>query len=147
MLKGCRGFSQSAGEVQNSIESERGGLSMAGERKTFARYVYNTGLRTFWKGDASKSGSQFRSIAMTTDSFANTGSIYQVYGLEGTGRGIVNGKFAGTEENTKVLFDKDFQGLEAAAKQFSELADNAQTEGFKLIDFMEWLEYESRLSS
>lgn len=120
---------------------------MAGERKIFARYIYNTGLRTFWKGDASKAGSQFRSVAMTTDAFANTESVYQVYALEGTGKGIVNGKFAGTEASTTVLFDKDFQGLTAAAKQFSELADDAQREGFKPIDFMDWLEYESKLST
>lgn len=84
---------------------------------------------------------------MTTDAFANTESIYQVYALEGTGKGIVNGKFAGTEDDTKILFDKDIQGLKVAAKQFSELANDAQRDGFKPIDFMDWLEYESQLGA
>lgn len=119
---------------------------MDGERKGYSRYIYNTGLRTFWKGDASKAGSKFRSIAMTTDAFANSEAIYQVYALEGTGKGIVDRKFAGTENDTKVVFDKDFQGLESAAKQFSDLADEAQKDGFKPIDFMDWLEYESKIT-
>jgi hypothetical protein len=119
---------------------------MVSERKIYARYIYNCGLRTYWKGDASKAGSQFRSIAMTTDAFANTEAVYQVYALEGTGNGVVNGKFAGTKGDTSVIFDKDFQGMDAKAKQFAEVANDAQREGFKPIDVMDWLEFESKLS-
>jgi hypothetical protein len=119
---------------------------MAKEKKIYARYIYNSALRTYWKGDAFHAGSQFRSIAMTTDVFANIAAIYQVYALEGTGKGAVDGKFAGTEDDTNVLFDEDFKGLEAAAKRFAELGKEAEDTGFKPIDFMDWLEYESKLS-
>jgi hypothetical protein len=118
---------------------------MVAERRVYFRYVFNCGLRRYWKGDAAKAGSQYRSIALTTDSFANTDAIYQVYALEGTGNGKVNGKFAGTKGDTKVIFDKDFQGMDAAVKIFSDLATAAQKDGFKPIDFMDWIEFESTL--
>jgi hypothetical protein len=83
---------------------------------------------------------------MTTDAFANTEATYQVYALEGTGNGIVNGKFAGTKGDTKMIFDKDFRGMDAAAKEFIYLTSDAQKQGFKPIDFIDWLEFESNLS-
>jgi hypothetical protein len=119
---------------------------MTEDRKAYSRYVFNCGLRTLWKGDASNAGARFRSIALTTDAFANTEAIYQVYALEGIGKGIVNGKFAGTTGDTKVIYDKDFEGMTAAVGQFNGLVHSAREEGFKPIDFLDWLEFESSQS-
>jgi hypothetical protein len=118
---------------------------MAKERKAYARYIYNRGLQTFWKGDAAKAGSQFRSVAIASDQFNSTKGIFQVYALEGIGKGIQNGKFAGSDDDPHVLFDKDIHGLEAAAKQFNELLEDAQRSGFQPISFMDMLEFEAKL--
>ena len=64
------------------------GRKMAKERKTYARYIYNRGLQTFWKGDAANAGSRFRSIAIASDQFNSTEGTFQVYALEGVGKGI-----------------------------------------------------------
>lgn len=37
---------------------------MVAERVVYSRYVFNCGLRTYWKGDAARAGSQYRSIAL-----------------------------------------------------------------------------------
>jgi hypothetical protein len=118
---------------------------MTKERKNYARYIFNRGLETFWKGDAADPGSQFRSIAIASDQFNSTQGVFQVYALEGVGKGIQKGKFAGSEDDPSVLFDKDFVGLEAAAKQFNDLAEDAMKNGFTLMDFMDVLEFESKI--
>jgi hypothetical protein len=118
---------------------------LAEERKTYARYIYNRGLQTFWKGDAAKAKSQFRSIAIASDQFNSTEGTFQVYALEGVGKGIEKGKFVGSEDDPLILFDKDFNGLEAAASRFEELANDAQRSGFEPISFMDMLEFEAKL--
>jgi hypothetical protein len=82
---------------------------MEKERKIYSRYVFNRGLQTLWKGDAAKAGSQFRSIAITSDEFNSTQGIFQVLALEGIGRGIKDGKFAGSKDDPKVLFDSSIR--------------------------------------
>ena len=123
------------------------GRKMAKERKTYARYIYNRGLQTFWKGDAANAGSRFRSIAIASDQFNSTEGTFQVYALEGVGKGIQNGKFAGSDDNPQILFDKDIHGLDAAAKEFNELAKDATESGFEPVGFMEMLEFEAKLQT
>src|ERR1035438_3158039 len=99
---------------------------MAEGRKVYSRYIYNRGLETFWKGDPAEAGSQYRSIVITSDQFNSTQGIFQILALEGVGKGIEGGKFAGTNGDPKVLFDKDIQDLDKASKQFKELVTEAQ---------------------
>lgn len=117
---------------------------MEKERKIYSRYVFNRGLQTLWKGDAAKAGSQFRSIAITSDEFNSTQGIFQVLALEGIGRGIQDGKFAGSKDDPKVLFDKDFHGLDEAGKRFDNLVLAAEQEGFKKISFLDIIDFEEK---
>jgi len=61
---------------------------MTKNHKVYSRYVFNRGLPTLWKGDASDAGSPFRSVAITSDEFNSTQGTFQVLALEDTGRGI-----------------------------------------------------------
>ena len=92
-----------------------------------------------------EAGSQFRSIAITTDQFNSTVVIFQVLALEGIGKGVKDGKFVGSEDDPKILFDKDFNGLDAAAQKFGELAKDAEASGFKEMTFWDQIEYEEKL--
>jgi hypothetical protein len=116
---------------------------MPKERKIYSRYIYNRGLQTLWKGDAAVAGSKYRSIAMTSDDFNSTNAVFQVFALEGVGLGIRDGKFAGSDENPTIIADEDLNGLDAAAKKFSELVSAAEKEGFKKITFMDIIEFEN----
>jgi hypothetical protein len=117
---------------------------MEKERKIYSRYVFNRGLQTLWKGDAAKPGSQFRSIAITSDEFNSTQGIFQVLALEGIGRGIQDGKFAGSRDDPKVLFDKDFRGLDEAGQHFHEFVIAAEREGFRKISFVDIIDFEEK---
>lgn len=117
---------------------------MEKERKIYSRYVFNRGLQTLWKGDAAKTGSQFRSIAITSDEFNSTQGIFQVLALEGIGRGIQDGKFAGSKGDPKVLLDKDFRALDEAGKKFDEFVLAAEREGFKKITFIDIIDFEEK---
>jgi hypothetical protein len=117
---------------------------MEKERKTYSRYVFNRGLQTLWKGDAAKTGSQFRSIAITSDEFNSTQGIFQVLALEGIGEGIRDGKFSGSKGDPKVLFDDDFRSLDAAGKRFGELVTAAEGEAFKKVTFMDIIDFEEK---
>jgi hypothetical protein len=117
---------------------------MEKERKIYSRYVFNRGLQTLWKGDADKTGSQFRSIAITSDEFNSTQGIFQVLALEGIGRGIQDGKFTSLQNDPKVLFDKDFGDLDEAGKKFDEFILAAEQEGFKKITFMDIIDFEEK---
>lgn len=115
------------------------------ERKIYSRYIYNRGLQTLWKGDAANPGSFYRTISITTDQFNSTVGVFQVIALEGAGKGIENGKFAGTEGDPKILFDKDFNGMDAAAEQFGKLVKDAEQAGYKIMTFWDQIEYEQKL--
>jgi hypothetical protein len=117
----------------------------ATQRKIYSRYIYNRGLQTLWKGDAANPGALYRTIAITSDEFNSTLGVFQVLELEGTGKGIENGKFAGTEGDPKVLFDSDFNGMDAAAEQFKKLVKEAEAAGLKLMTFWDQIEYEEKL--
>ena len=68
-----------------------------------------------------------------------------VYELEGLAKGWRQGKFAGTKKDaTKLLFDKDFRNLDEAGKQFDELVEQAEKEGFKRITFGDLAEFDEK---
>ncbi len=117
---------------------------MATAKKHYARYYIVRGLQTMWAGDAAQAGSLFREFVITSNEFSSTLGTFQVYGLEGASGGIKAGKFAPSDAEPTVLFDKDFNGLDLAAKQFEELVAEAQKRGFKPITMMEMLEFEDK---
>ena len=117
---------------------------MAEKKKTYARYIYNRGLQTLWKGDPANPGALFRSVAIVTDEFNSTLGVFQVYALEGRGKGIENGKFAGTEGEPGLLFDKEFNGMDAAAKQFDQVVKEAVAEGFRIFSMWDQIEFEEK---
>ena len=118
---------------------------MAEERKVYARYLFNRGLQTLWKGDPAKEGAQFREVAISSDEFNSTQGTFQVYELEGTGLGVKDGKFAGSDKKPRVVFDKDIRGLDEAVKKFTELVKEAEGQGFQRITLIDILEFESKL--
>jgi hypothetical protein len=117
---------------------------MKKERKIYSRYVFNRGLQTLWKGDAAENGSQFRSIAITSDEFNSTQGIFQVLALQGIGKGIQDGKFTGSKDEPEVLLDQDFRGLDEAGKKFDELVAEAECKGFNKITFMDIIDFEEK---
>lgn len=114
-------------------------------RKSYARYFIVRGLQTMWRDDPSKPGSPFREFVITSNEFNSTLGIFQVYGLEGASGGIKNGKFAPSENPPGVLFDKDFNGLDAAVIQFEQLVAEAEKRGFQKITMMDILEFEDKI--
>jgi len=97
-----------------------------------------------WRGDAAEPGSLFREFVITSNEFNSTLGTFQVYGLEGASAGIKDGKFATSGEEPLVLFDKDFDGLQGAAKQFERLVSEAQKAGFQKITMMDIIEFEDK---
>ena len=94
---------------------------------------------------SAEKGSQFRQFLITSNEFNSTLGTFQVYGLEGTGNGIQNGKFATSDDEPRILFDQDFQGLEAAGKQFDDLVKQTEADGFGRMTFWDMLEFEAKL--
>jgi hypothetical protein len=117
---------------------------MATAKKHYARYYIVRGEQTMWVGDAAEVGSSFRQFVITSNEFTSSLGIFQVYCLEGASGGIKDGKLAASDAEPTVLFDKDFNGLDAAAKQFEQLIEEAQKRGFKPITMMEILEFEDK---
>jgi len=118
---------------------------MARARKHYSRYYIVRGNQALWSGDPAEDGSKFRQFLITSNEFNSTVGTFQVYGLEGTGKGIRNGKLATSDEEPTMLFDEDFDGLEAASKKFGELVTKARSEGFQEMSFIELLEFEAKL--
>jgi hypothetical protein len=73
-----------------------------------------------------------------------SGGIFQVYALEGVGKGIVGGKLS-TLPNPSVLFDRDFTGLDAAIEKFRGLVKEAEEQGFKRVTLIDELEFQAKL--
>jgi len=117
---------------------------MEKKRKPYARYYIVRGHQAFWNGDPSVSGSQFRQLVITSDEFNSTQGTFQVYGLEGTGKGIQDGKLSVSEDGPRILLDEDFVGLAAAGKKFKEMAEDAQRRGFKAVTLMDELEFQAK---
>ena len=118
---------------------------MARGRKPYARYFIVRGHQATWAGNPTQDGARFRQFVITSNEFNSTQGTFQVYGLEGIGKGVKDGKLATSDEEPRVLFDEDFQGLDAAAKKFQALVAEAQACGFKPITLMDLLEFEAKL--
>jgi hypothetical protein len=117
---------------------------MEKKRKPYARYYIVRGHQAFWKGDPAVSGSQFRQLVITSDEFNSTQGTFQVYELEGTGKGIQDGKLSVSQDEPRILVDEDFAGLDAAGKKFKEMAEDAQKRGFKAVTLMDELEFQAK---
>jgi len=117
---------------------------MKKERKIYARYIIVREHVALWKGDAAEAGSLFRSVVITSDEFTATHGIFQVYALEGIGKGIQHGEFAGAED-PHLLLDEDFQGIEAAAQKFAAMVRDSEAKGFKRINLWDQIEIQGRL--
>jgi hypothetical protein len=118
---------------------------MAAKRKIYSRYIINRGLTTLWKGDPATPGALYRSIALASPDFNSTAGLFQVLALEGMGNGVENGRFAGPEGEARVLYDKDIDGLEEAAKQFDVFVKDAEKNGFAQMSFWDQIEFEAKL--
>jgi hypothetical protein len=120
---------------------------MATAKKHYARYYIVRDVQTMWRGDAAEVGSPFREFVITSNEFNSTLGTFQVFGLEGASGGIEDGKFAPSDAEPTVLFDKDFSGLDSAIKQFEQLVTEARKQGFQPITMMEMIEFEDKLRS
>ena len=118
---------------------------MATAKKHYARYYIVRGQQTMWRGDAAEPGSPFREFVITSNEFNSTLGTFQVFGLEGASGGIKDGKFAPSDAEPTVLFDKDFDGLDFAVKEFEKLVAEARRQGFEPITMMDILEFEDKL--
>ncbi len=118
---------------------------MPSERRPYARYYIIRGHQALWKGDPAENGAQFRQLAITSNEFTSTQGIFQVYGLEGTGTGIRDGKLTISDNDPKILVDADFNGLDAAVTKFTEIVREAEAQGFKQVTFMKELEFQAKL--
>jgi hypothetical protein len=114
------------------------------DKKVYARYFIVRGNHALWKGDPAESGAHFRQVVITSDEWNSTQGIFQVYALAGTGKGIVDAKLSVSPEPT-VLFDGDFQGLDAAGEKFEQIVKEAQEQGFKSISLFDVMEFRSKL--
>lgn len=118
---------------------------MAKERKPYARYFIVRGHQAFWKGDPAENGAQFRQIVITSDEFNSTYGTFQVFALEGTGKGIQDGKLVISDDDPHVLVDCDFQGLDAAGNKFKEISERAHADGFQPITLIDEMEFQAKL--
>jgi hypothetical protein len=106
-----------------------------------ARYVIVRGDVALWKGDAAEAGSPFRQFVITSNEFNSTLGIFQAYGIEGIGKGVKDGALIVSEEDPKVLFDADFNGIDGASKKIKELVEGSQKQGFKIVTMMDHCEF------
>jgi len=113
-------------------------------KKSYARYFIIRGNHALWNGDPAVSGARFRQVVITSNEWNSTEGTFQVYALEGTGRGIVDAKLSVLPQPT-VLFDGDFQGLDAAGEKFEQITKEAQAQGFRSISLIDELEFQSKL--
>ena len=117
---------------------------MATAKKHYARYYIVRGVQTMWRGDAAEPGSPFREFVITSNEFNSTVGTFQVLGLEGLSGGIKDGKFAQSETELTILFEKDFNGLDEAAKQFDQLVSDSRKLGFQPSTMWDILEFEDK---
>ena len=117
---------------------------MATAKKHYARYYIVRGVQTMWRGDAAEPGSPFREFVITSNEFNSTVGTFQVLGLEGLSGGIKDGKFAQSDTELTILFDKDFNGLDEAAKQFDQLVSDSRKLGFQPSTMWDILEFEDK---
>ncbi len=119
---------------------------MKKERKFYARYPIVRGHQALWRGNAAEAGSQFRSVIITSNEFNSTEGTFQVYVLEGIGKGIQDGKFAGAEDDPQLLMDEDFEGLDTACKKLKEIIEDSAAKGFKPISIWDQIDFQAKLA-
>jgi hypothetical protein len=112
------------------------------EKKIFSRYYIVRGNQSLWIGNAVEDGARFRQVCMTSNEWASSFGVFQVYCLQGTGHGLKDGTLeVGPPE---LIFDDDFQGQAEADKKFQELVQQAQGEGFRVPSTMDILEFQAK---
>jgi hypothetical protein len=117
---------------------------MATAKKAYARYYIVRENEVMWGGDPAVAGTPFRQFVITSNEFVSTLGTFQVYGLEAASGGIKDGRLT-TSGEPSVVFDKDFDGLNAAVKQFEELTKAAEKVGLQRTSMMQILEFEDKL--
>jgi hypothetical protein len=103
---------------------------MAKERSIHARYQIVRGRTTLWRGQADEKGSQFLEIVITSNELDSTQGVFQVLALQGIGAGMVDGDLK-TEDETNILIDRDFDGLDAALREVQMITAHAESHGYK----------------
>jgi hypothetical protein len=93
---------------------------MANTEKPYARYYIVRKCQTMCRGDA-KAGSSFRQFVITSNDWISTLGKFQVLGLEGVSGNVT----------VNVLIDEDFNGLDAAAREFKAQVGEAEKQGFR----------------
>ncbi len=106
------------------------------------RYYFIRGLQSLWKGDPLVSGSQFREIVITSNQWNSTEGTFQTYAVECCTIGLAEATMAVSRE-PKLLFDSDFEGLEAAAKKFTELSADARAQGYSVLSLFDELDFQA----
>lgn len=118
---------------------------MEQDRKFYARYYIIRGQQALWKGGPAEQGSQYRNIVITSNQFASSEGKFQVYALEGTGKDIQDGKFAGPENEPQRIFDEDFDGFDAAVAKFEQIVKDSIDNGFTPFSLLDEMELQARL--
>ena len=116
---------------------------MAKERQIHVRYHIVRGHTTLWRGNADEKGSQFLEVVISSNEFTSTHGRFQVLALQGIGAGIVDGELK-TEDDTNVLVDRDFDGLDAALKELQTITTHAASHGFEPVSALEHSEKKRR---
>jgi hypothetical protein len=114
---------------------------MEKERKTYARHFIVRGGVALWNGDAAEAGSRFRQFVITSNEFNSTAGIFQAYALEGTAKGVKDGALLISDQDPKVLFDEDFNGLDSAVKKVKTMVEASEKVGFKVMTMMDHMDF------
>lgn len=115
---------------------------MPGDKKIFARYYIVRGNQALWIGDAAEDGAQFRQVCITSNEWASPFGVFQVYCLQGTGKGLKDGTLqVGPPE---LLFDGDFASQTDADRKFKELVEQANQKGFRVPSGMEMIDFQAK---
>jgi hypothetical protein len=114
------------------------------DKKIFARYWYVRDDQALWKGDPAEKDSHFRQFLITSNDWNFSSTPFQVYGLEGTGKGIANGEFIKPDEPT-LIFDDDFNDYKTAKEKFDQLIAESEKRGFEIRGFFDEAEFQQKL--
>lgn len=119
---------------------------MAAAKKIYSRYFIVRAAQTMWHGEAADAGSLSRQFLITSDEFPPAiQGAFQVYALQGESGGIKDGSLVASDKEPKLLFDKDFNGLDSAVRQFQQLVAEAERHGFRRVTIMDELEFQDKL--
>ncbi|HTT18992.1 MAG TPA: hypothetical protein VMG82_08600 [Candidatus Sulfotelmatobacter sp.] len=110
-------------------------------KRIYSRYDIVRGQTTLWRGNVHEKGSHFLELVITSNEFNSTQGVFQVLAFQGIGAGIVDGELK-TEDNTNVLVDRDFNGLDAALNEVQKITAHAQSHGFKPLSLIGQFQYE-----